>query len=77
MTTRSAPPAKHRPPETGKRPTRAKPTMIVDINAILAWLERFDARMADLILQQETLLRDLGAEPVAHKATPESLREFA
>ncbi|HET6240123.1 MAG TPA: hypothetical protein VFE41_34950 [Acetobacteraceae bacterium] len=51
--------------------------MIVDINAILAWLERFDARMADLILQQETLLRDLGAEPVAHKATPESLREFA
>jgi len=50
--------------------------MIVDINALLAWLERFNARMADLTLRQEALLRDLGVEPVARKATPESLREL-
>ena len=77
MATRSAPPTKHRASETGKRSARVKPTVIVDTDALLQWLETFDARMADLGLRQEALLRDLGVEPVAHKAASESLRERA
>jgi hypothetical protein len=77
MATRSAPPTKRRASETGKRSTRVKPTAIVDTNALLQWLETFDARIADLALRQGVLLRDLGVEPVAHKAVPESLRELA
>ena len=77
MATRNAPPAKHQTPDTGKRHTRVKPTAPVDTNALLQWLETFDARMADLALRQEVLLRDLGVEPVAHKTVPESLRELA
>jgi hypothetical protein len=77
MATRSAPPAKHRTPETGKRHTRVKPAVIVDTNTLLQWLETFDARMMDLALRQQILLRDLGIEPVSHKAAPESLPELA
>jgi len=51
--------------------------VIVDTNVLLAWLETFDVRLADLALRQQALLRDLGVEPVAHKAAPESLRELA
>jgi len=77
MATRSAPPVKHRASETVKRSTRAKPTVIVDTNVLLTWLETFDARLADLALRQAALLRDLGVEPVAHRVTPDSLRELA
>ena len=77
MATRSAPPSKHRASETGKRSARAKPAVIVDTNALLQWLETFDARMADLTLRQGALLRDLGVEPIAHKAASEALRERA
>ena len=77
MATRSAPPTKHRASDTGKRSVRAKPTVIIDTDALLQWLETFDARMADLALRQEALLRDLGVEPVAHRAVPQSVRELA
>ena len=77
MITRSSSPAKHRTSATGKRAVHAKPTVIIDTNAVLAWLEMFDARLADLTVRQQALLRDLGAEPVAHKSVPESLRELA
>jgi hypothetical protein len=77
MATRSAPPAKHRASETVKRSRRVKPNVIVDTNVLLAWLETFHVRLADLALRQQALLRDLGVEAVAHKAAPESLRELA
>jgi hypothetical protein len=60
---------------SGTRRARAKPTEAVSANALLQWFGSFDARMADLIVRQQALLRDLGVEPVAHTAIPEPTRE--
>lgn len=38
-----------------------------------AWLRDFDARMADLTLRQDALLRKLGIEPAQHPAERENV----
>lgn len=50
---------------------------MADTNALLEWLNMFDARMANLTRRQKSLLRDLGVEQTGRKAPPDSVHDLA